>query len=62
MTIAKEEIFGPVVIVGTFETEVEAVQIANSSEYGLFCRRVLGGLQLRHAGCAEVGRRGCSGE
>ncbi len=36
MTIATEEIFGPVLCVGSFETEEEAVRIANMSEYGLF--------------------------
>ncbi len=34
--VAHEEIFGPVVTVTTFETEEEAIAIANSSEYGLF--------------------------
>ncbi|MGI5507293.1 NAD-dependent succinate-semialdehyde dehydrogenase [Lentzea sp. CA-135723] len=32
-----EEIFGPVAPVVTFETEEEAVRIANSTEYGLVC-------------------------
>lgn len=35
MSIAQEEIFGPVLSVITFETEAEAVQIANDSVYGL---------------------------
>jgi gamma-glutamyl-gamma-aminobutyraldehyde dehydrogenase len=35
MTIAQEEIFGPVLSVMTFKTEEEAVKIANSSLYGL---------------------------
>ena len=35
MTIAQEEIFGPVLSVISFETEQEAVQIANDSIYGL---------------------------
>jgi betaine-aldehyde dehydrogenase len=30
-----EEIFGPVLCVRTFETEEEAVQVANDTEYGL---------------------------
>jgi len=35
MTIAKEEIFGPVLSVLTYRTEDEAVQIANDTVYGL---------------------------
>jgi aldehyde dehydrogenase (NAD+) len=32
----KEEIFGPVVSINTFETEEEAIQKANNTEYGLW--------------------------
>ena len=35
MTIAREEIFGPVLSVMRFETEAEAVAIANDTPYGL---------------------------
>lgn len=35
MTIAQEEIFGPVLAVMTYNTEAEAVQIANDSQFGL---------------------------
>lgn len=35
MRIAREEIFGPVVAVIPYDTEEEALQIANDSEYGL---------------------------
>jgi acyl-CoA reductase-like NAD-dependent aldehyde dehydrogenase len=35
MKIAKEEIFGPVLSVFTFSTEDEAIELANSLEYGL---------------------------
>lgn len=35
MTIVKEEIFGPVVTVQTFQTEEEAVAMANNTPYGL---------------------------
>lgn len=35
MTIVKEEIFGPVVTIQTFDTEEEAVRMANDTRYGL---------------------------
>jgi aldehyde dehydrogenase (NAD+) len=35
MTIAREEIFGPVLCVITYETEEQAIRIANDSIYGL---------------------------
>ena len=35
MRIVDEEIFGPVLGIMTFETEAEAIQIANRSKYGL---------------------------
>ena len=35
MVVAQEEIFGPVVSVITFETEDEAVRLANDTPYGL---------------------------
>ncbi|KAA1005338.1 aldehyde dehydrogenase family protein [Paraburkholderia panacisoli] len=35
MTIAQEEIFGPVLCVIPYETEEEAIRIANDSKYGL---------------------------
>lgn len=35
MTIAKEEIFGPVLAIIEFQTEEEAIRIANDTEYGL---------------------------
>src|SRR5258707_8437701 len=35
MTIAQEEIFGPVVCVIAYDTEEEAIKIANDSRYGL---------------------------
>jgi betaine-aldehyde dehydrogenase len=34
-TIFKEEVFGPVLAVSSFETEAEAVALANDSEFGL---------------------------
>ena len=35
MTVAQEEIFGPVLCVITYESEDEAIRIANDSKYGL---------------------------
>lgn len=35
MTIVQEEVFGPVLTLQVFDTEEEAVQLANDSEYGL---------------------------
>lgn len=35
MRIAREEVFGPVLSVLSYETEVEAIAIANDTEYGL---------------------------
>jgi betaine-aldehyde dehydrogenase len=35
MTIVQEEIFGPVLTMQVFDTEAEAVTLANDSEYGL---------------------------
>ena len=35
MTIAREEIFGPVLSMIPFDTEEEAIQIANDTPYGL---------------------------
>lgn len=35
MTIAREEVFGPVLVMIPFDTEEEAVQIANDTVYGL---------------------------
>ena len=35
MTVCAEEIFGPVLCVQTFETDEEAIELANDTEYGL---------------------------
>jgi aldehyde dehydrogenase (NAD+) len=37
MTIAREEIFGPVLVVIPFDDDDDAVRIANDSPYGLGC-------------------------
>ncbi|WP_425470304.1 aldehyde dehydrogenase family protein [Streptomyces diacarni] len=36
MTVAREELFGPVVVVLPFEDDDEAVRLANSTSYGLY--------------------------
>jgi acyl-CoA reductase-like NAD-dependent aldehyde dehydrogenase len=53
MTIAREEIFGPVLVVIPFEDEEEAIRIANDSPYGL-AGNVMSG-SLHHS--IEVARR-----
>jgi betaine-aldehyde dehydrogenase len=35
MAVAREEVFGPVLSVLTFETTDEAIEIANAIDYGL---------------------------
>ena len=35
MTIAREEIFGPVLVIMPYEDEEDAVRIANATDYGL---------------------------
>lgn len=34
--VVKEEIFGPVVVINTFETEDEVIEKANDTEFGLY--------------------------
>jgi aldehyde dehydrogenase (NAD+) len=57
MTIAKEEIFGPVLCVIAYGTEDEAIQIANDSKYGLHAA-VLGTDIERARGVASQIRAG----
>ena len=58
--IYKEEVFGPVVIVNSFETEAEVVKEANNSEYGLFSSVYTSNLEraIRVAKTLEAGSVG----
>ena len=49
MTIAKEEIFGPVLSVISYDSEDEAIKMANDSEYGLHAAVL--GTGLTRASC-----------
>jgi gamma-glutamyl-gamma-aminobutyraldehyde dehydrogenase len=48
MTIAREEIFGPILSVIEFETEAEAVAIANDTPYGLAASLYTDDLNVAH--------------
>ncbi|RLT36660.1 MAG: aldehyde dehydrogenase [Chloroflexi bacterium] len=48
MTIAREEIFGPILSVIDFETEAEAVAIANDTPYGLAASLYTDDLNVAH--------------
>lgn len=63
MTIAREEIFGPVLSVMTFETEDEAARIANDCEFGLMAGiwTADGGRALRLARKLKAGRVAING-
>ncbi len=57
MRIAVEEIFGPVVVVIPFDTEAEAVEIANGTDFGLVASVYTADMEraMRVAGRLEVG-------
>ncbi|MDQ0315409.1 betaine-aldehyde dehydrogenase [Amorphus orientalis] len=57
MTIAREEIFGPVLSLLTFETEEEAVERANATPFGLAAGVFTGDITRAHrvAGALEAG-------
>ncbi len=48
MTIAREEIFGPVLSVIEFDTEAEAVALANDTPYGLAASLYTGDINIAH--------------
>lgn len=57
MTIAQEEIFGPVLCIIPYDTEAEAIEIANDSPFGL-SGAVMGGTQERALAAARQIRTG----
>lgn len=54
MTIYKEEIFGPVIVISSFKTEDEAVTRANDTTYGLGAAVFTKDLEKAHRVFAEV--------
>ncbi|PIK54418.1 betaine-aldehyde dehydrogenase [Apostichopus japonicus] len=54
MTVAKEEIFGPVLSLFTFDTEEEAVRRANDSEFGLAAGVFTNDLKRAHRLSAQL--------
>jgi len=53
MTIAREEIFGPVLSIISYEDEDDAVYIANDSPYGLSGYVTSGSIEARTQRCEE---------
>ncbi|KAL1888923.1 mitochondrial aldehyde dehydrogenase [Ceratocystis pirilliformis] len=54
MAIFKEEIFGPVVVIMPFETEEEAIKLANSTSYGLGAAVFTTNLERSHRVAAGI--------
>ena len=54
MRIFQEEIFGPVVCVTPFESEEEAIQLANATKYGLAAYLWTSDLRRAHRVAAAV--------
>jgi aldehyde dehydrogenase (NAD+) len=54
MKIFQEEIMGPVIAVTTFETEQEAIALANDSEYGLSSMVFTENLKRAHRTAAKL--------
>jgi acyl-CoA reductase-like NAD-dependent aldehyde dehydrogenase len=54
MTIAQEEIFGPVISLLAYDSEDEAVAIANDSSYGLFGAVFTGDNERAYRICRRV--------
>ncbi len=56
MTIAREEIFGPVLSILPYETEADAIRMANDTVYGLSGYVQSGDIDS----CAQGGQRSCA--
>lgn len=54
MTIAKEEIFGPVFAIMSFESIDEVIEIANDTEYGLHASVYTNDMHVAHKLCREI--------
>jgi len=54
MTVAREEIFGPVLSVIEFDTEAEAVALANDTVYGLAASLYTRDLNIAHRVAREL--------
>ncbi|KAI5962394.1 ALD2 [Candida pseudojiufengensis] len=54
MTIVKEEIFGPVVSVGKYSTDEEALELANNTTYGLGAAIFTKDITVAHTMASEI--------
>jgi aldehyde dehydrogenase (NAD+) len=54
MTIAQEEIFGPVLSVIAYDSEDDAIRIANDSKYGLHAAVLGTDLQRAHRVASQI--------
>ncbi|KAJ3554851.1 hypothetical protein NPX13_g10499 [Xylaria arbuscula] len=54
MTIYREEVFGPFVVVASFQTEDEAVRMANSTTYGLGASLFSQNVELAHRVASRI--------
>ncbi|GIR94293.1 MAG: hypothetical protein CM15mP95_3130 [Alphaproteobacteria bacterium] len=56
MTIIREEIFGPVLAIMPFDTEEEAIALANDTPYGLAAYIQTGDMDVPRGGGSNCGR------